>query len=137
MNPCQNCQYKVDLTGEGYCYMFRQEPKEPCQLHKPEQVRFYNLLDFDVRRKEKQELEKARMQNYTEDQLAEIKRLYPICEDEETATIFQWQLTDLMVGLGSSEDHEDVKAELRKLPLTENCVNLLHAVIVNSLKGLK
>lgn len=77
------------------------------------------------------------MSGYTEEQLAEIKRLHPVCEDEETATVFQWQLTDLMVGLGSSEDHEDVLAELRKLPLTENCVNLLHAVIVNSLKGLK
>lgn len=85
----------------------------------------------------KRQLEGERMSGYTEEQLAEIKRLHPVCEDEETATVFQWQLTDLMVGLGSSEDHEDVLAELRKLPLTENCVNLLHAVIVNSLKGLK
>jgi len=76
------------------------------------------------------------MSGYTEEQLAELKRLHPICENEENATILQWQLTDLMVGLGSSEDHEDVLAELRKLPLTENCVKLLHATIVNSLKGV-
>lgn len=50
MNPCQTCQYNIDPDGEGHCYMFREEPEEPCQLYKPEQVRFYSLLDFEDRK---------------------------------------------------------------------------------------
>lgn len=48
-------------------------------------------------------------------------------------SLFQWQLIDLMEGIGASEDHDDVKKELANLPLTPAAVDLLHLVVLHAL----
>lgn len=74
---------------------------------------------------------------YTEYQVTTIKGARLRVREEEhdaDASLFQDCLIDLMEGFGASEDHETVKTHLGALPLSPAAVDLLHAVLVNSLK---
>lgn len=74
---------------------------------------------------------------YNEHQIAAIKdaRLRITVEEQDAdASLFQSCLIGLMEGFGASEDHAEVKSGLSALPLTATAVDLLHLVIVNSLK---
>lgn len=73
---------------------------------------------------------------YTQEQVATIKAAAIEANAEDDPSLFQGCLIDLMEGLGASEDHVLVKAHLAKLPLSPVAVNLVHAVLVNSIKSI-
>lgn len=73
---------------------------------------------------------------YTQEQVATIKAAAIEANAEDDPSLFQGCLIDLMEGLGASEDHDLVKARLAKLPLSPVAVNLVHAVLVNSIKSI-
>lgn len=74
---------------------------------------------------------------YTQEQIAVIKAAAVEANGEDDQSLFQACLVGLMEGEGASEDHELVKSELAKLPLTAAGVTLVHAALVNSIKALR
>lgn len=49
-NNCKSCEHWPDPAGVGWCYMFRDEPREVCMQHTGRKIPGIRLV-FDLARK--------------------------------------------------------------------------------------